>query len=80
MLEPFCPMKHDLYITNIHVSYRDTVCIGMFPILTFIQIYKILCRIITTNNNFTFSYNILIVQPTFSRINSADLLLKFQQN
>ena len=25
MLEPFCPVKHDLYITNIHVSYRVTV-------------------------------------------------------
>ena len=26
MLEPFCLMKHDLYITNIHVSYGETVC------------------------------------------------------
>ena len=25
MLELFCPVKHDLYITNVHVSYRDTV-------------------------------------------------------
>ena len=24
ILEPFCPMKHDLYITHIHVSYRET--------------------------------------------------------
>ena len=32
MLEPFCPMKHDLYITNIPVSYRETVCRPVFDI------------------------------------------------
>ena len=26
MLEPFCPLNHDSYLTNIHVSYRETVC------------------------------------------------------
>ena len=44
-----------------------------------------------TNNNFTFSYYILIVKPSFSlvsaefqpnlrRVNLANLLLKFDQN
>ena len=47
----------------------------MFLILTFIQIYKILRRILITNNNFTFSYYILIVQPSFSLVSA-----EFQPN
>ena len=67
-------MKHYLHITIIHVLHRDR-CIVMFLILTFIQIYKVLRRILITNNNFTFSYYILIVQPSFNLVSA-----KFQTN
>ena len=50
-------------------------CIAMFLILTFIQIYKILRHILITNNNFTFSCYILIVQPSFSLVSA-----EFQPN
>ena len=77
-LETFSPAKHNLYITNIHVSFRETVYIlyiGMFLMLTLIQIYTILRRILTRNNNFTF-YTIIIDQLNFSRVNSTELCLK----
>ena len=67
-------MKHYLHITIIHVLHRDR-CIVMFLILTFIQIYKVLRRILITNNNFIFSYYILIVQPSFNLVSA-----KFQPN
>ena len=56
--------------------YTVIGCIAMFLILTFIQIYKILRRILITNNNFTFLYYILIVQPSFSLV-SAEFLPNF---
>ena len=77
MLEPFCPMKHDLYITNIHISYQETVGRHASDINIY-SLYKILCHILTTNNKKNFIPYMYInsstnFQASFSRI-SADLI------
>ena len=62
-------------LTHICMFYTVIGCTAMFLILTFIQIYKILRHILITNNNFTFSCYILIVQPSFSLVSA-----EFQPN
>ena len=64
-------LTHNKYI---HVLHRDRVYSHVSDMNIF-QIYKTLRRILITKNNFTFSYNILIVQPSVSLVSA-----EFQTN
>ena len=58
MLEPFCPIKHDVYVTIIHISNCETLHRHVSDVNIYSDIKKILNRVFTANNNIYFLYYI----------------------